>query len=181
LRRALGNPDWIIRSHNLYSFNRQHACGYEYDVDVFTAKVAEAQRLRVMQPQHAIALFEGAVAVYAGEYADSLATAEWIAQRQDALRHTYHDALLGLASLQLLHSDTHRALATFQLLTGQNKYAEEAHRGVIQCYVRLHDYSQATEYYNQLRAMFEDELGVSPAPETRAALQPTVVSISAIT
>jgi DNA-binding SARP family transcriptional activator len=181
LRRALGRPDWIIRSHNLYSFNRQHACGYEYDVDVFTAKVAEAQRLRVMRPEHAIALFEDAVAVYAGEYADSLATAEWIAQRQDALRHTYHDALLGLASLRLLHGDTRRALATFQLLTAQNKYAEEAHRGVIQCYVRLHDYSQAAEYYNLLRAMFEDELGVSPAPETRAALQPTAVSTSVST
>ena len=63
----------------------------------------------------------------------------------------------------------------------QNKYAEEAHRGVIQCYVRLHDYSQATEYYNLLRAMFEDELGVAPAPETRAALQPTAVSTSVST
>jgi hypothetical protein len=47
--------------------------------------------------------------------------------------------------------------------------------------VRLHDYSQAAEYYNLLRAMFEDELGVSPAPETRAALQPTAVSTSAST
>ncbi len=179
LRRALGRPDWVIRSQSLYSFNRLLECGYEYDVEVFEAKVAEAERLRAMRPEHAIALLEDTVALYDGEYAESLGTIDWMVQWQDAVRHAYHDALLALASLHLLQGETRRALATFQLLTTQNKYAEEAHRGIIRCYVRLHDFSQAADYYHQVRAMFKEELGVSPAPETLAALKPAVVSTSA--
>jgi non-specific serine/threonine protein kinase len=179
LRRALGRGDWIVRSRNLYMFNQALECGFAYDVEVFEGKVAEAERLRASRPERAGGLLEEAVALYDGEYAENLGSTDWIALRQDALRHRYHDALLALGSLHLLQGETRRALAAFQQLTTQNKYAEEAHRGVIHCYVRMHDFSQAAEYYNRVRAMFEEELGIAPAPETLAALQPTALSTSA--
>jgi DNA-binding SARP family transcriptional activator len=178
LRRALGRPDWILRSQNLYSFNRSREGAFVYDVDVFQARVAEAEQLRTEQPRRAIGLLEAALALYEGEYAESLGATDWTTVQQDALRQRYHTALLTLASLQFAEGEVRLSLATYQKLIVQDKYAEEAQRGVIQCYVQLHDFSQAVEHYQQLCAMFEAELGIVPAPETRAALQPMQVSLS---
>jgi DNA-binding SARP family transcriptional activator len=98
------------------------------------------------------------------ETASSLGAKGWAAPLQDALRQRYHGAFLSLASLYLEQGKVRRALATFQHLLIQNKYVEEAHRGVIQCYVQLQDMGRAADHYQYLCAMLKEELGASPSP-----------------
>jgi len=171
LRRALGSRDWVIYSQNLYSLNRSRQDALQYDVDTFEARVEEAERQRVLHPDRACALLEGAVSLYEGEYLQSIGVTEWAAPLQDALRRQYQSALLSLASLYLDRGEARRALTTFQCLITQDRYAEEAHRGVIQCYINLQDMGRAAGHYQHLCALLNEELGVSPAPQTRATLQ----------
>jgi non-specific serine/threonine protein kinase len=170
LRRALGSRDWVIRSHNLYSFNRSRRDDYLYDVETFEANVKEAERLKDLHPKRASLLMYEAISMHEGEFAESLGAKEWITPVQDALRQRYHHTLLNLASLYLEQGRTRLALKTFQQLIMRDKYAEEAHRGVIKCYVKLHDVGRAAEHYRNLHKLLRTELGVLPAPQTLAAL-----------
>jgi predicted ATPase/DNA-binding SARP family transcriptional activator len=172
LRRVLGRRDWVVRSRNLYSFNhsRQDAC--LYDVDTFEAKVEEAERLKDLHPKRACLLMTEAISLYGGEFAESLGAKEWATPLQDRLRQRYHHMLLTLASLYLEHGRARLALKTFQQLIALDRYAEEAHRGVIRCYVKLHDAGRAADHYRYLCHVFKTELGVSPAPQTLASLRP---------
>jgi non-specific serine/threonine protein kinase len=170
LRRALGRQDWVIRSRNLYSFNRSCRDDYLYDVETFEAKVKEVERCKDTHPKRASVLMSEAISLYEGEFAESLGAKEWATPLQDTLRQSYHHMLLTLASLHLEQGRTRLALKTFQQLIMRDKYAEEAHRGVIQCYVKLHDAGRAAEHYRKLCDLLRTELGVSPAPQTHAAL-----------
>jgi predicted ATPase/DNA-binding SARP family transcriptional activator len=171
LRRALGRRDWVNYSQNLYSLNRSRQDALQYDVDTFECRVDEAERHRLLHPDRACALLEEAISLYEGEYLQSVRVTEWATPLQDALRRRHQSALLSLASLYLERGEARRALTTFQCLIAQDKYAEEAHRGVIQCYVKLQDMGRAAGHYQYLCAVLKEELGISPAPQTRAAVQ----------
>jgi predicted ATPase/DNA-binding SARP family transcriptional activator len=170
LRRALGDPAWIVREDHHYRFNRSFA--YWYDVETFEAAVSDAERQLVSAPDRAQLLLEEAMALYYGDFLDGMPGAEWIMERQEHLRRRHLEALLWLGQLYLACQEVRRARDTFLRAVASDKYAEAAHRGVITCYVRMQEYSQAAHYYAQLRQQFERELGIVPAPETLAAVSP---------
>jgi predicted ATPase/DNA-binding SARP family transcriptional activator len=170
LRRALGDPAWILRDGQRYTFNR--SLPYWYDVEAFEAAVTEAERQLVSAPDRAQARLEAAQALYRGDFLDGMPAAEWIMERQERLRRRHAEALVWLGQLYLARQDVRRARDTFLRAIVSDPYAEEAHRGVITCHVQLHEYSQAAHYYAQLRQRFECELGIAPAPQTLAALSP---------
>jgi DNA-binding SARP family transcriptional activator len=169
LRRALGQTTWIVRQQQFYTFNRSFA--YWFDVEAFEAAVAAASRCRVTAPDEAQRLLETAVSLYTGHFWDGLAASEWVVEEQDALRLKYLDALLALAQLYRAAGAARRALETFRSAVGHDRYCEEAHRGVIACYLDLGEPSQAERQYERLHRLLNDELRTRPAPETLALLR----------
>jgi predicted ATPase/DNA-binding SARP family transcriptional activator len=170
LRRALGEQTtWIVREQQFYTFNRSLA--YWFDVEAFESAVSAAARCRATAPDEAQRLLETAVSLYKGHFWDGLAASEWVVEEQDALRLKYLDALLALAQLYRTAGDVRRALETFLTAVGHDRYCEEAHRGVIACYLELGEPSQAERQYERLHRLLNDELRTRPAPETLALLR----------
>jgi non-specific serine/threonine protein kinase len=170
LRRALGDPTWIVRDGQRYRFNRVHTSTYWYDVEAFDAAIASAQRQVDSAPDHARALLEAALALYHGDFLEELPAAEWIMQWQERLRQQRLQALLLLGQLYLARQEARLARDTFLSAVASDPYSEEAHRGVISSYVQAQEHSQAARHYARMRETFARELGIAPAPATLAAL-----------
>ncbi|MGH3088290.1 MAG: AfsR/SARP family transcriptional regulator, partial [Rubrobacteraceae bacterium] len=52
-------------------------------------------------------------------------------------------------------------------LIAHDAYLEEAHRGLMRCQAALGEPGQAIRHYRGLVELLNEELGTSPAPETR--------------
>jgi predicted ATPase/DNA-binding SARP family transcriptional activator len=170
LRRALGSPAWIVRDGEYYRFDRTRP--HWYDVAAFESAVHTGDRLRQTAPDAAVAAFETARALYQGDFWEGVVESDWIVQTQERLRHHFLNTLLALGYLYLDQSAPHQSLQVFLPATEHDPYCEEAHRGVLRCYLQLRDHGRAAQHYERLRQMLVRELGVSPAPETSALLHP---------
>jgi non-specific serine/threonine protein kinase len=168
LRRALGDPAWIVRDRAYYRFDR--ARPHWYDVAAFEAAAREGMRLRQTSPDAAVAAFETARELYQGDFWEGVAGSDWIILTQERLRHTHLNTLLALGELYLDQGAVEQSLATFLPAVERDPYCEEAHRGVLRCYLRLHDHGRAIQHYERLRTQLAREMGVPPAPETAALL-----------
>jgi non-specific serine/threonine protein kinase len=169
LRRALGDPAWIIRDREYYRFDC--ARPHWYDVAAFEAAVREGKRLRQSSPQAAMTALETARELYQGDFWEGAAGSDWIIQAQERLRHSFLNTVLALGDLYLDQGAVRQSLATFLPAIERDPYCEEAHRGVLRCYLRLHDHGRAVQHYERLRRDLARELGIPPAPETVALLQ----------
>ncbi len=169
LRRALGPEAWIERQQQYYAFNR--SLPYWYDVAAFEASACEASRLQSVAGERAVACLEGAQTLYRGDFWEGMTASEWIAQERDRLRRTYLDVLLNLGELYRRGGAVRRALKIFLRATECDLYCEEAHRGVICCYLELHEPSRATHHFERLCRDLEEQLGLAPAAETVALLR----------
>jgi DNA-binding SARP family transcriptional activator len=179
LRKALGDPAWIVRTTTGYQFNR--ALPYRYDVELFEATIAQAQARGALDapgrphaaeaPHHQedeeaiIGLLAQACAWYQGDYLADLPLQEWIVQRQTELRRCAIAAQLRLGAAYERQDAMQQAFACYQRVTDCDPYNEQAHMAILRCYVQLGQRSQAIRYYHDLRAYLRDELGIKPDPQ----------------
>ncbi|HSD82576.1 MAG TPA: tetratricopeptide repeat protein, partial [Anaerolineae bacterium] len=84
LRHALGNPHWIVFEDDVYRFNRTLA--YQFDVEVFEASLAQANRLRASAPDRAIALLQEAIILYQGDFVEDFLEGDWFLVQREELR-----------------------------------------------------------------------------------------------
>jgi DNA-binding SARP family transcriptional activator len=166
LRRALGNPQWIIFEEELYRFNR--AFDYRFDVEVFEANLAQASRVQTQTPDRAIALLQEAIALYRGDFVEDFLEGGWFLLRREELRRKYLDALLNLGQLLSARRDYAHAAECYRRAIEKDEVLEEAHRELMRCYARLGERGQALRHYQVLEQLMRDELGSSPAPESMA-------------
>ncbi len=166
LRRALGQPDWIIFEDDHYRFNRARA--YWLDVDAFEAGLLQAARLARTTPERAIALLQTALDLYQGDFVEDLLEGEWFLLRREELRRKYLDALLQLGRLFFACKDYARAAETYRRAIEKDEVLEEAHRELMRCYARSGERGQALRHYQTLTRIMRDELGSPPAAESVA-------------
>jgi non-specific serine/threonine protein kinase len=175
LRRALGREVWIARQQQYYAFNR--SLPYWYDVEAFEATVREATMLQAGSSARAVACLEVAQKVYRGDFWEGMTASDWIAQERDRLRRTYLDVLLSLGELYRRSGAVRQALEIFLRASEWDRYCEEAHRGVLRCYLEVHEPGQAAHHFERLRRDLEDHLGLAPAAETVALLRAHVSAL----
>jgi predicted ATPase/DNA-binding SARP family transcriptional activator len=173
LRKTLGDPAWVLRTHAGYEFNR--SLPFWYDVERFESRISQARALKepqdtsdVPEAQEGDTVFIGllaeACALYRGDYLADLPPHEWILQRQTDLRRLYVGAQYCLGKAYQRQGDPQQALACYQRVTACDPYHEQAHAAILHCYVGLGQRSQAIRYYRELRRYLRDELGVTPDP-----------------
>ena len=164
LRRALGDPEWVVYSGGRYSFNRsrQHDC----DVDTFEAALAAASRARPAAA--ALPDLQRAVAAYGGDFLAGMTVGEWAHARRDELRRRFESALLAVGRLHAAAGRYQAAVTAFRRAIEHEPLNESAHRELMTCWEHLGETARAVRHYEELADLLREQVGVPPAAETTA-------------
>jgi len=164
LRRALGDPGWVIYADGHYRFDRSRP--HECDVTEFEDALLAARRAR--PPEAALPELQRAIGVYGGDFLDGMSAGEWALVRRDELRRAFESALLA-AGRQQTAAGRHQAAATlFRRAVAHEPLNETAHRELMNSWSRLGETARAVRHYEELTALLREQVGVPPAPETTA-------------
>jgi predicted ATPase/DNA-binding SARP family transcriptional activator len=164
LRRALGDPGWIVYGGGQYSVDRTRA--FDCDVDEFESSLAAAGRAR---PASAgLADLRRAVAAYGGDFLAGMSAGEWAATRRDELRRRFETALLATGRLHMAAGNHQAAVTAFRRAVEHEPLNESAHRELMTCWAQLGETARAVRHYTELTILLRDTVGVPPAAETTA-------------
>ena len=167
LRRALGDPGWVVYANGRYALNpaRPRDC----DVDTFTAALVAARQARPAAA--ALPDLQRAVAAYGGEFLAGMAAGDWAHARREELSRAFESALLAIGRLQASAGRYQAAVTAFRRVIAHEPLNESAHRELMSCWERLGETARAVRHYEQLAGMLRDQVGVPPAAETTALYQ----------
>jgi predicted ATPase/DNA-binding SARP family transcriptional activator len=167
LRRALGDPGWVVYSDGRYRFDRSRP--HECDVTAFEDALAAARRARPAEA--ALPDLQRAIAVYGGDFLDGMSAGEWALVRRDELRRAFESALLATGRLQAAAGRHQAAAAAFRRAVAHEPLNESAHRELMSSWARLGETARAVRHYEDLVTLLRDQVGVPPAAETTALYQ----------
>jgi pimeloyl-ACP methyl ester carboxylesterase len=102
---------------------------------------------------------------------------EWAYFRREGLRGRLVHVLERLISSSLAGGEAHAAIEPAIRLVSLDPFAEAAHRQLIRAHLMAGDVHTAERAYDSCAKLLADELGVSPAPETRALLTDRTASL----
>ncbi len=164
LRRALGDPGWVVYVDGRYGLGAQRP--RDCDVDTFTQALASARGARPAAA--ALPDLQRAVAAYGGEFLADVPAGEWAHTRREELGRAFESALLAIGRLQVTAGRFQAAAAAFRRVVAHEPLNESAHRELMICWQRLGETARAVRHYKLLREMLRDQVGVPPAAETTA-------------
>jgi two-component SAPR family response regulator len=164
LRRALGDPGWVVYADGRYRFDRSRP--HECDVTTFEDALAAARRAHPAQA--ALPDLQRAVAAYGGDFLDGTSAGEWALVRRDELRRAFESALLATGRLQTAAGRHQAAAAAFRRAVAHEPLNESAHRELMSSWARLGETARAVRHYEELVTLLRDQVGVPPAAETTA-------------
>jgi DNA-binding SARP family transcriptional activator len=165
LRRALGDPGWVVFAGGRYTFDRRRA--YSFDLEVYEEALAAARLSR--SGAAALPHLERAIGSYAGDFGVGLPDALWVHERREDLRRSYAGALSAAARILAGTGQGPRAAELYRRLVRLEPLDEGAHRELMRTLGRLGEVGRAARVYDDLVDRLRSELGVGPAPQTRAA------------
>jgi DNA-binding SARP family transcriptional activator len=164
LRRALGDPGWVLYVDGRYAFNvsREHDC----DVETFEQALAAARRA---QPASAaLPDLQRAIAAYGGDFLADMAAGEWAQVRRDELRRSFEAALLATGRLHAAAGRYQAAVTAFRRAIADEPLNETAHRELMSSWARMGETARAVRHYRELAELLREQVGVPPAAETTA-------------
>ncbi|HTT51481.1 MAG TPA: BTAD domain-containing putative transcriptional regulator [Streptosporangiaceae bacterium] len=164
LRRAVGDPAWVLYSDGRYRFNT--ALPHECDVTEFEQALAAARRARPAAA--ALPDLERAIAAYGGEFLDGLAAGDWAQTRRGELARSFESALLAAGRLHAAARRFQAAAAAFRRAVAHEPLNESAHRELMTCWARMGQPARAVAHYEELVTLLREQVGVPPADETTA-------------
>jgi predicted ATPase/DNA-binding SARP family transcriptional activator/predicted RNase H-like HicB family nuclease len=166
LRRTLEGKEWVAFHKGRYAFNRSLA--YSFDVEDFEEHLSEARRVQAQAPEQSIRHLQQAARLYGGDFLEDSADSEWAMIRREEIEREYGEALLLLGGLLFAQERPAEAGEAYRMVITHDGYLEEAHRGLMRCQAAMGDRSRALRHYEELVGLLEEQLGTSPAPETKA-------------
>jgi DNA-binding SARP family transcriptional activator/tetratricopeptide (TPR) repeat protein/DNA-binding transcriptional ArsR family regulator len=111
--------------------------------------------------------------LYQGPYLDGLYL-DWVLLERERLQGCYLEALDALLTAYKQRGDYRAALQVTQQLVATEPLHEAAHRELMRLYHLLGRDAEAIAQYRQCEELLRQELGVAPAPETRAVYEALV-------
>jgi DNA-binding SARP family transcriptional activator len=88
--------------------------------------------------------------------------------RQEELRRAYGEGLLLLGELLFDRGRHAEAAEVYRKAISHERFSEEAHRGLMRSQAAVGERGRALRHYEGLAKMLGEQLGASPAPETKA-------------
>ena len=164
LRRALGDPGWVVYFDGRYRFNT--ARDHESDIETFEQALAAARSARPAAA--ALPDLQRAVAAYRGDFLAGMTAGEWAQERRDELARSFESALFAVGRLHTTAGRYQPAAAAFRRAIAHEPLNETAHRELMNCWVRLGETARAVRHYRELVELLQAQVGVPPAAETTA-------------
>lgn len=163
-----------------WTFIRSNAHGYSFDLDgpclvdvvAFRNLVQRGRRAEASQDvAAAIETYEAAAALYRGDFMEDEPYAEWCWQEREHLREVCLDALQRLATLLGTSGHWARSITHLRHALRIDRCREEVHREMMFSLWAAGRRDEAVRQYEVCRRLLDEELGVSPVPETERLLR----------
>jgi two-component SAPR family response regulator len=164
LRQALGGESVIIAKGGTYVLKLDVVYGASlwYDVAAFLEAQAQARRaLDGQQDEQARAAYLRMVDYYHGDYVQPFYN-DWPTIRRDELRRAYLDARQQLALIAWRAEDFDESIVHWQHILAIDSWLEEAHYGLMRCYIRQGKRGLALRQYQRCRDILAREFGTAP-------------------
>jgi two-component SAPR family response regulator len=172
LRKPLGEA--CIASHSgTYWLDLASLYGEEvwYDVAAFQAHEARAKEaLAANDDVAARTEFLAMVELYRGDYLQSFYS-DWCTFQRDKLRLAYLDAHQQLALIAWRREQFDESATHWQNILAVDNCLEEAHYGLMRCYVRQGKRGLALRHYQRCVEVLQRELGVKPGTAIQNLLE----------
>ncbi len=165
LRKLFGAPCFVFQAGG-YSLNLPlcYGNGIRYDVREFQMHWIQAQEaLSHTDDTGARVVLLKAVELYQGDYGRPFYS-DWCTARRHELRTTSLDVHRQLAQIAWRRDAFAESIEHWQYILSIDNCLEEAHLGLMQCYVHQGRRSVALRQYRYCQETLQQEMGVQPGP-----------------
>lgn len=162
LRRALGQ-DVVLFDGDLYWFNQ--ALNYEYDVEVFLRKLAQARAATDADEQ--VVAYQEVIDHYAGPYLPDM-EGTWVWPERERLWQAYVEAVLRLAEIYLETGEHEAALEYCLRILAEDPSLEAAHGLAMRAYAAMGDRAAVARQFERCEQVLLEEIGIPPSLQTKA-------------
>ncbi len=169
LRKALGEGT-VISKKGFYSLNLSAVYGKSiwYDVELFSEQYEAANTAFTQKDTHgAYTLFNSVVELYRGDYLQPFYH-NWCIPRRTQLQQMYMKARHQLASIAWQSERFDECVAHWQAILTLDNCQEDAHYGLMRCYLRQGKRGLALRQYQHCMQVLREELAVTPGPTIQA-------------
>lgn len=163
LRKIIG-VSCVVYNKNTYCLDLsiQYGENIQYDVAIFKKSYLEAkQALNAEDDDSARTCFYKMIDLYSGDYVQSFYS-DWCTFRRDELRCMYMDARRELALIALQNDGLDESIVHWQHMVAIDDCLEDAHYGLMRCYMRQGKRSMALRQYQRCVNALQKELNVAP-------------------
>lgn len=164
LRQALGGESVIVAKGGTYTLRLEALYGNSvwYDIAVFLSSQSQAKRaLDEQQDPLARTSYLRMADLYRGDYVQPFYS-DWTTTRRDELRRAYLDARQQLALIAWRAEEFDESIVHWQHILAVDNWSEEAHYGLMRCYMRQGKRGLALRQYQRCKDIMEQEFGTTP-------------------
>ena len=181
LRKLMGESCIIFQANG---YNLDLAAGYGeniwYDVKEFQTRNSEAnQALARGDDTTAREALLRMVELYQGDYGGPFYS-DWCTLRRDELCTAYLEVLRQLAQIAWRGNAYNECIQHWRQLLSRDNCLEEAHYGIMLCYLRQSRRSAALRQYHSCKETLRQELGVQPGVEIEKLYQRLIRSVDLV-
>jgi DNA-binding SARP family transcriptional activator len=170
IRKALNSNQPLKQNFILYrdgDYLLNPELSYRIDIEEFDHLVSQGESARrARQFEECVQLFERAVALYRGEFAQG-SYEPWVEEQRTYYREQYLHLLESLARMSQKRDEWAQSLQLAQRILHEDPFREDIHCLIMRAHVNLGNKAAAKEQFETLRRLLERELGVEPGGETR--------------
>jgi LuxR family transcriptional regulator, maltose regulon positive regulatory protein len=162
--RKLFGASCIVFQADGYILNLAAHYGEEISYDVQQFQVCRAKAEQALAQRDDLTAREAflcIVELYRGDYGRSFYS-DWCTRLRDELRAAYLDARRQLARIAWHSEAFTECVEHWRHMLSIDNCLEEAHLGLMQCYVRQGKRSTALRQYNYCKETLQEELGIQP-------------------
>jgi DNA-binding SARP family transcriptional activator len=152
---------FILSRDNGYLFNGAGLCTLDIDELLVFLNQGDAHRAKG-ELESAIAYYENAKNLYAGDYLEEDLYADWAITRRLELQQAHCHLLKSLAECWAALSQYPKALSYYQKILAKERCREAIWREVMRCYWHLGERDQALLAFEQCKEILRKELKVQP-------------------
>lgn len=174
-RKVLGEKAIVYRAGK-YALQLAPFYSVQYDAAIFQGHHAKAKKaLATDDIAQAKDELLKMVDLYRGDYVQSFYS-DWCIFRRDELRQAYLDAQHHLAQIAWSQKRIDESLSHWKHILTVDSCFEEAHYGLIRCYLDQGKRGSALRQYQRCAETLKSELGVEPGPALQSLYQRLISS-----
>jgi len=144
--------------------------GIRVDADDFSKMLKLARAAESGDAEHMIAMYEGALALYRGDFLEENPYAAWVEEERQRRRSEFLAAAERFATLLLKLGDSERAIRWAEAMLSHDPLWEPAYAVLMEAHARQGNRALAVRAFNRCKKRLRDSLGVPPSSRLTALL-----------